>query len=310
MTTSTVPSPTVVTGRPRRTRRPESGLRIDRPRGPGAALSYAVLILMFAYFLLPFWWLVVAATKSNDGLFSSPALWFADNGLFDNLHQLFTFQDGIYLRWMLNSAFYAAVGGVGATAVSALAGYAFAKLRFPGRNLLFNVLLGLVMVPATALVLPTYLMLSNVGLVDSIWSVILPTLLNPFGVYLFRVYANDMVPEEMLEAARIDGASEIRIFRSVALPVMRPALVTVLLFSIVATWNNFFLPLVMLSNDRLFPLTVGLRTWYRTATINSGASVLFNLVIVGSLLAIIPLVAAFLMLQRYWQGGLTVGSIK
>jgi multiple sugar transport system permease protein len=307
MTTLTKEPSTSIPGRGRNTRREGD---LSRPRGPGSVLSYAVLMLMLGYFLMPFWWIVVASTKSNDGLFSSPALWFADNGLLDNLHELFTFQDGIYLRWMLNSAFYAAVGGVGATAVSALAGYAFAKLRFPGRNVLFNVLLGLIMVPATALVLPTYLVLSRAGLVDSIWAVILPTLLNPFGVYLFRVYANDMVPEEMLEAARIDGASEVRIFRSVALPVMRPALVTVLLFSIVATWNNFFLPLVMLSNDRLFPLTVGLRTWYRTATINSGASVLFNLVIVGSLLAIIPLVAAFLLLQRYWQGGLTVGSIK
>ncbi len=283
---------------------------LGRPRGPGSVLSYAVMTLMFGYFLLPFWWIVVASTKSNDGLFSSPALWFADNGLFDNLHELFTFSDGVYLRWMLNSLLYAVVGGFGATAVSALAGYAFAKLRFPGRTVLFNVLLGLIMVPATALVLPTYLLLSRVGLVDSIWAVILPTLLNPFGVYLFRVYANDMVPEEMLEAARIDGAGELRIFRSIALPVMRPALVTVLLFSIVATWNNFFLPLVMLSNDRLFPLTVGLHTWYETATINSGASVLFNLVIVGSLVAIIPLITAFLLLQRYWQGGLTVGSIK
>jgi multiple sugar transport system permease protein len=283
---------------------------LSRPRGPGAKLSYVVLTLMFAYFLLPFWWILIASTKSNDALFSSPALWFGDNGLIDNLRQLFAFGDGIYLRWMLNSAFYAAVGGVGATAVSALAGYAFAKLRFPGRNLLFNVLLGLIMVPATALVLPTYLLLSRAGLVDSVWAVILPTLLNPFGVYLFRVYATDMVPDEMLEAARIDGAGEFRVFRSVALPVMRPALVTVLLFSIVATWNNFFLPLVMLSNERLYPLTVGLRNWYETATINSGASVLFNLVIVGSLLAIIPLIVAFLLLQRYWQGGLTVGSIK
>ena len=307
MTTLTKDSPISIPSRGRHSRREGD---LGRPRGPGSVLSYAVLILMFGYFLLPFWWILVASTKSNDSLFSSPALWFGDNGLIDNLREVFTFNDGIYLRWMLNSAFYAAVGGVGATVVSALAGYAFAKLRFPGRNLLFNVLLGLIMVPATALVLPTYLLLSRAGLVDSIWAVILPTLLNPFGVYLFRVYANDMVPEEMLEAARIDGASEVRIFRSVALPVMRPALVTVLLFSIVATWNNFFLPLVMLSNDRLFPLTVGLRTWYRTATINSGASVLFNLVIVGSLLAIIPLVAAFLLLQRYWQGGLTVGSIK
>jgi len=290
-------------------RKPPGGKEGDltRPRGPGSVLSYAVLMLMFAYFLLPFWWILVASTKSNDGLFSSPALWFADNGLFDNLRELFTFSDGIYLRWMLNSAFYAAVGGVGATAVAAMAGYAFAKLRFPGRNLLFNVLLGLIMVPATALVLPTYLLLSRAGLVDSIWAVILPTLLNPFGVYLFRVYANDMVPEEMLEAARIDGAGEVRIFRSVALPVMRPALVTVLLFSIVATWNNFFLPLVMLQDSTLYPVTLGLHTWNSQIPHNPDLQLF---VIVGALLSIVPLIVAFLFLQRFWRSGLGVGGVK
>ncbi len=109
------------------------------------------------------------------------------------------------------------VSGFGATAVAALAGYAFAKLNFPGRNALFATLLGLIMVPMTALVLPTYLLMSEIGLTDSIWAVILPSLLNPFGVYLLRVYAHDSVPDEMLEAARIDGVSEFRVFLSVAL---------------------------------------------------------------------------------------------
>ncbi|MEV6298924.1 carbohydrate ABC transporter permease [Actinoplanes sp. NPDC051861] len=276
----------------------------------GSVAAHLLMGVMAIYFLLPFWWLLVAATKDNDGLFGSSPLWFADFHLIDNLKLVFSQEDGIYLTWLRNSALYAVVSGVGATLVSALAGYAFAKLRFPGRTVLFGLLLGLIMVPATALVLPTYLLMSQANLVDSIWAVILPSLLNPFGVYLLRVYTHDSVPDEMLEAARIDGAGEFRVFRSVALPAMRPALVTVLLFTMVASWNNFFLPLVMLSDNQLFPLTVGLRTWYMSATIGNGGAALFNVIVAGSLVAIVPLIIAFLMLQRYWRGGLTIGAVK
>ncbi|GIE27048.1 ABC transporter permease [Actinoplanes italicus] len=276
----------------------------------GSVAAHVVMGLLAIYFLLPFWWLLVAATKNNDGLFQSSSLWFSDFQLIDNLKLLFAQNDGVYLTWLRNSAFYAVVSGVGATVISALAGYAFAKLRFPGRNALFALLLGLIMVPATALVLPTYLLMSQANMVDTIWAVILPSLLNPFGVYLLRVYVHDSIPDEMLEAARIDGAGEFRVFRSVALPAMRPALVTVLLFSMVASWNNFFLPLVMLSDDQLYPLTVGLRAWYMSAIMGNGGAATFNVIVTGALVAIVPLIAAFLMLQRYWRGGLTIGSVK
>ncbi|WP_043633331.1 carbohydrate ABC transporter permease [Nonomuraea candida] len=282
-----------------------------RRPGGGRIASHAVMAVMTVYFLLPFWWLLVAATKDNDGLFGSQPLWFGDGfALFDNLSLLVTQDGGVYLKWLRNSALYAVVSGVGATAIAALAGYAFAKLRFPGQGALFAALLGLIMVPATALVLPTYLLMSEAGLADTVWAVILPSLLNPFGVYLLRVYAHDSVPDEMLEAARIDGAGELRVFTRVALPTMRPALVTVLLFTMVATWNNFFLPLVMLSDNELFPLTVGLRTWYMSAIIGNGGPALFNVIVVGALVAIVPLIIAFLLLQRYWRGGLTVGALK
>ncbi|NUQ99720.1 MAG: carbohydrate ABC transporter permease [Streptomyces sp.] len=269
------------------------------------------MVAMILYFLLPFWWLVVASTKGNDALFSTAALWFHSPGsFFTNVHQLLTYNNGEYLRWLGNSALYAGVSGAGATVVATLAGYAFAKYRFPGRNLLLSSLLGAIMVPATALVIPTYLLLSKVQLTDTVWAVILPSLLNPFGVYLVRVYVQESLPDELLEAARMDGAGELKVFTRVALPTLRPALVTVLLFSMVGTWNNFFLPLVMLNNDHLFPLTVGLQSWYAGAMVQSGANALFTLVVVGSLVAILPLVVAFLLLQRYWRGGLTVGSIK
>ena len=140
---------------------------------------------------------------------------------------------------------------------------------------------------------------------------ILPSLLNPFGVYLMHGLRRDAVPDELLDAARVDGAGELRTFLQVALPLMRPAVVTVLLLSFVATWNNFFLPLAMLNDNRLFPVTVGLNLWQGLASANNGGGMsLWSLIIIGSLVSMVPLVIAFLTLQRYWQGGLAIGSLK
>jgi multiple sugar transport system permease protein len=276
----------------------------------GAQLFLGVLLV---YFLVPFYWIVINSSKNAAGLFGgTSAMWFApDIDYVGNFVELFTYNNGIYLQWIGNSAFYALTGGVGATILSVLAGYGFAKYRFRGRNFTFSLLLGAVMVPLTALVIPTFIMLSQLHLTNTIWAVILPSLLSPFGVYLMTVYARDAVPDELLDAARVDGAGEFRTFLQVALPLMRPAVVTVLLLSIVATWNNFFLPLAMLQNNRLFPVTVGISQWQSLASANNGGGTsLWSLIIIGSLVSIIPLVIAFLSLQRYWQGGLSLGSLK
>jgi multiple sugar transport system permease protein len=277
--------------------------------------AHVFLIILVIYFLMPLWWLFVASTKDAHGLFDGTggALWFDKNfAFFDNVGKLFTYSHGIYLRWLGNSFLYALSGGVGATILAILAGYGFAKFDFRGRNLGFAVLLGSVMVPLTALVIPTFVLFSQLNLTDTIWAVILPSLLNPFGVYLMRVYAADAVPDEMLEAARIDGAGEFRTFLQVALPLMRPAIVTVLLLSIVGTWNNYFLPLAVLSNNNLYPVTVGLGLWNGLASSNSGTGTdsLWSLIVIGSFISIIPLVIAFLTMRRYWQGGLAIGSLK
>jgi multiple sugar transport system permease protein len=269
--------------------------------------------ILLIYFLIPFWWIVVNSSKDASGLFAGgSALWFADDiDYLGNLRELFTYNGGIYLRWIANSALYALTGGVGATALSVLAGYGFAKFRFRGRRFAFSLLLGAVMVPLTALVIPTFIMLSQLHLTNTVWSVILPSLLSPFGVYLMTVYTRDAVPDELMDAARVDGAGEFRTFVQVALPLMRPAIVTVLLLSIVATWNNYFLPLAMLSNSKLYPVTVGIGLWQSLASANNGGGTsLWSLIIIGSLVSIIPLVIAFLSLQRYWQGGLSLGSLK
>ncbi|MEA5454731.1 carbohydrate ABC transporter permease [Sinomonas sp. JGH33] len=286
-----------------------------KPRPRRNTLAHLFLAVLVLYFLVPIWWLIVASTKDAHGLFSGSAgaLWFDNNvNLMQNLQDLFTYNGGEYLRWLGNSALYALTGGLGATVISVLAGYGFAKYRFRGRNFTFALLLGSVMVPLTALVIPTFILLSNLKLTDTVWAVILPSLLSPFGVYLMRVYVAEAVPDELLDAARMDGAGEYRAFVQVSLPLLRPAAVTVLLLSVVGTWNNYFLPLAMLSTSKLYPLTVGIGLWEQLASSNNGngAHSLWSLIIIGSLVSVIPLVAAFLMLQKYWQGGLSLGSLK
>ncbi|QOV33152.1 carbohydrate ABC transporter permease [Streptomyces ferrugineus] len=270
-----------------------------------------IIWLTVIYFIVPLLWLVISSTKDNANLFTSFGLSFGDSfELFDNLGSLFTFQDGIFSRWLINTAVYAVVGSVGAAALSTMAGYALAKYRFPGSRAVFNIVLGSIMVPLTALALPTYLLFAASGLTDTVWAVILPSLVSPFGVYLMRVYAADAVDDSILEAARIDGASEFRIFRTISLKLLTPGIVTVVLFQLVATWNNYFLPLIMLNSPRLFPVTVGLAQWQSAASAGGGAQVLFSTVITGAFVSILPLMIAFLFLQRYWQSGLATGGVK
>ena len=185
-----------------------------------------------------------------------------------------------------------------------MAGYAFAKYRFPGSRLLFSITLGAIMIPLTALAIPTYLLFARYGLVNTPFAVIIPSLVSPFGVYLMRVYAQDAIPDTLIEAARVDGAGEFRIFWQVGIPLLGPGMVTVLLFTLVATWNNYFLPLIMLNRSSLYPLTVGLAQLQSQSAAGGGAQAVFSTVITGSLLSIIPLIVAFLFLQRYWQTGL------
>ncbi len=220
------------------------------------------------YFLIPFWWLIVNSSKSSAGLFGGgSALWFADdiNYVSEPASTCSPTAAASTRAGSPTPPSTRSSEAVGATVLAVLAGYGLAKYRFAGRRFSFAILLGAVMVPTTALVIPTFVLFAQVGWTNTIWAVIFPTLLNPFGVYLMNVYARDAVPDELLDAARVDGAGEFRTFFQIALPLLRPAIVTVLLLSIVASWNNYFLPLVMLSDNRLFPVTVGIGLWQSTA---------------------------------------------
>jgi multiple sugar transport system permease protein len=270
------------------------------------------MLVVLIYFLLPLFWVLVASTKTIDDLFSTFGLWFSgDFSLLSNLRDTITTNGNVFARWMGNTIVYSVVSAAGAALLCALGGYGFAKYRFRGNGTMFGVVLGAIMVPTTALAIPTYLLFSKADLVNTAWAIILPSLVSPFGLYLMRIYAQDAVPDGIIEAARIDGAGEFRIFFQVALRMLAPGIVTVVLFTLVATWNNYFLPLIMLNNPDLYPVTVGLASWSSQASAGGGTTgAVLSLVITGSFLSILPLILAFLLLQRYWQSGLAAGGVK
>jgi multiple sugar transport system permease protein len=220
---------------------------------------------------------------------------------------VFTMDKGIYGTWYVNSLLYAVLGAALSAMISVACGYAFDKYQFRHKEKLFGLVLAGVMVPQTVLALPLYLMASGTGLVNTVWAVFIPVLFNPFGVYLGRVFSQGYVPGEVLEAARMDGAGELKMYARVALRMLGPGVVTVFLFQLTAIWNNFFLPLVMLSNQKLYPVSLGLYTWNSQATVSPEY---YPVVVMGALLAVLPLILAFALLQRFWRSGLTAGAVK
>ena len=278
---------------------------------PRRSTLLTVLCAVFAvYCLFPFVYLLINATKTQADFTSTFGLGFGKTfALFDNIATVFSYQDGIFARWLFNTILYVVVGAGGATLLAIMGGYALAKFRFPGRKAVFVVIIGAISVPGIALAVPQFLLFAKLGLTNTPWAMIIPSLISPFGLYLMWIFSEQAVPTELLEAARVDGASEFRTFFQVSLPLLAPGIVTTALFTIVATWNNYFLPLIMLKDADWYPLTIGLNQWKDQAS-TAGGQAIQNLVITGSLITIIPLVIAFLCLQKYWQSGLAAGAVK
>ena len=258
------------------------------------------------YFRLPARGPPVSSTKGPSTLYSSEGFWFSQLQLASKLTGLFSYDGGIYWRWLVNTLLYAGVGRRARRCWPAPR-----VTRWPSTNpppyFVFSVILGGVLVPGTALALPLYLLLSKVSLTNTYWSVFLPSVVSPFGVYLARVYAASAIPDELIVGRPDRRRQRVQEFRTAALRVTSPALVTMFLFQFVAIWNNFLLPLVMLSNTRLYPVTLGLYTWNNQY---GQAPQLVSYVVIGSLISVIPLVIAFLSLQRFWRSGLTAGSVR
>ncbi|WP_431791908.1 carbohydrate ABC transporter permease [Microbacterium paraoxydans] len=291
----------------RGSRKPQAADAPPPSIAPGpAARTFGIIALVVAtlYFLVPVFWLVVASTKNNTDLTSTFGFWFAEPNLAANYDSLMGWTQGLFWRWVGNSLFYSLSAGVIGTLFAVMAGYAIAKFAFPGKKLAVGIIMAGLLLPVALLTVPLYIEFQALGLTNTVWAIIIPSAVSPFGVFLGMVYAQSSVPTELLEAARIDGAGEARIFFTIVLRLLGPAMVTIFLFIFVATWNNFLLPLMMISSPDLKPVTLGLYGMMSYFSPDKGA------VMLGALLGVIPLIALFFTLQKYWRSGLAAGAVK
>ena len=286
----------------------------------GFGLRWGVLLLFAVYFLIPLLWLVLATSKSAPQLLELPPLAF---GSFQRIQEawqrIIEYQNGEVLHWALNSVGYAVWGLALSLATSIPAGYILAVARFPGRRLLLWLTLITMLLPASALVLPMFMELNLVHLVNTQWAVILPAAFFPFGTYLTYIYYASSLPPELLAAARVDGCSEAELFWHIALPLATPLLGLLAFINFNTNWNNFFGPYVLLNDDRLFNLPVGIQQFVAATSalrpgFNPSPGVMVGYqqaeIAVFGLLLIVPVAIVFLIAQRYVVGGAFTGSIK
>lgn len=265
---------------------------------PKSKIVNIFLALSIIYFIIPILFLLVNAIKPPQDFGNTFSLWIGHSfSFFQNLEWLVNSNGGIYVVWLKNTVFYSFSGAIGALICSALAGFAISVYEFKGVRQLQAFILFFVMVPANTMVLPLFIYFANFGLINTPWAVILPSLVNPLGTFIIAYYAKENLPKELIQAARLDRASEIRIFLQLSIPILRPALATVFLLNLVTNWNNFYLPLLMFNEVKLYPLSVGLGTSY------GGPGL-----VMGAFIAMAPILVAFLFLQRFWLKNLTAGS--
>jgi multiple sugar transport system permease protein len=270
-------------------------------RNLAAWIVNGLLLGIAAITLFPLLWMVAASLMSPGEASTYPPPLLPSQATLANYRELFA-HAGMG-RHLANSLFVAAVATLLSVLFNVAAGYAFAKLRFFGRDRLFKLLLGTLVVPGQVAMVPLFLMLKHMGLVNTYGGVIVPGMASIFGIFLVRQYAQS-IPDELIEAARIDGASEFRIFRAIVVPLLKPIIVTLAVFTLLGTWNDFMWPLIVLTDRELYTLPVALASLSREHVQDN------ELMMAGSVLTTLPVLLVFLALQRYYVEGLTVGSIK
>jgi ABC-type glycerol-3-phosphate transport system permease component len=272
----------------------------DRP-APSAAkfLGTTIVLALLALAMTPVLWAILSAFKSRADIFAGdvwPRRWSIEN-----------FQDllskTLYARWMLNSLVVAVSSSALGLLFCSLGGYAFAKFDFPGRTVLFWIVIASVSIPAFTTVIPLFGWLARLGLLDTYVVLILPFAANAFGIFLMRQYAT-AIPDELLDAGRMDGAGEFRLYWSIVLPLLRPALGTVGVLIFIASWNSYIWPLVMMRSDEMLTLPVGV------ATLKSDQLPEYGMLMAASVLSSVPIIIAFLIMQRQFIAGLTQGAVK
>jgi multiple sugar transport system permease protein len=283
-----------------------SGRRASRRPGAGrrlaaALLLNAALVLAAAATLVPLLWMVSVSLMPTGEANVFPPAFLPSRVTFAHYRELFTRLD--LSRYLFNSTLIAAVVTALSLLLNSMAGYAFAKLRFAGRERLFGLLLAALVIPTQVAMLPLFLLMRWLGLVNTYGGVVVPAMASIFGIFLMRQFALSL-PDELLDAARIDGASELRIFRSVVLPLCRPVLLTLAIFTFLATWNDFTWPLVVLTDGRMYTLPIGL------ASLSDEHYQDTELMMAGAVLTIAPVLLLFVALQRHYIEGILLGSVK
>lgn len=282
----------------------------------GKAGRNLVLLAAVIFFGTPLVWLLLAPTKTYADLLSSAPLSFGSFGnVVDAWNHIVEYKGGIIFRWIGNSLVYTVLGSALPVLLAIPAGYGLAIFRFRGRNTVLFLTLIMMIVPSAALILPLYLELSAMHLTNTIWSVILPSLFYPFGVYLIYMFAANTIPDSIIEAARLDGASEIRILLSIFLPLARPAIVMVFFFAFVGAWNSFFLPYIMLTGFDLANLQTGLAFMVTDTGALTGINFGVNNVkapeiALASIVSVLPILVIFIFAQKYLVAGQTTAAEK
>ncbi len=273
-----------------------------RPSPVVSAVLYGALALGATLMLLPFVWMILASLMSAKEIMTRPLVWLPAALRFENYA---TLRDVIPLgRVYLNSAVVATATTLGILLTSSLAGYGFAKFRFPGRDLLFLFVLATLMIPFFVVLIPIFYMISKFGWIDSYPGLIVPNIATAFGIFLMRQYIVQAVPDELIDAGRVDGAGEFRVFWTLVLPLVRPALGALAIWNFLGVYNSFLWPLVVMSSNEKLMLPVGL------AQVYGNYSREYGLVMGGAVLAAVPMIVVFVALRRQFIEGLTFGALK
>ncbi len=305
MTTSTRPEPAAVTTTPPELEEPPRSRRrrsadIGEPRP--IPWVYAVLVGGLVLLVGPFLWMLLGSFRPDRELKQVPPAWLPQHPTLDNYRTLFNELD--FPTFFFNSAFVALVITVGNLIFCSMLGYALAKLHFPGKRIIFALVLGTLMVPGVVTFVPLFVLVSNLGMVNSFPGLIFPFLAGPFGVFLMRQFFLSL-PDELIHAARVDGAGEFRIFWSIMLPLCKPALATLGILTFLASWNNFLWPLVVAQSEDKYTLPVALSIY----AIGENKSD-YGLLMAGSVAIIVPVLVVFLVLQKHFVRGIAMTGIK
>ncbi len=263
-------------------------------------LSMLLLLFLSIIFIFPFYWILTGAFKSQKVTVKLPPEWWPMSPTLENFHKLF---QNPALQWLFNSVFISGMTLIIVCVTASMAGYVLAKKRFYGDKLLFSIFVFAMALPKQVILVPLMKLVSFMGIHDTSWAIILPLCGWPFGIFLMKQFSEN-VPTELLEAAKIDGSGEILTFTNIVMPIVKPGLGALAIFTFINTWNDYFMQLVMLNSRTKLTISLGV------ATLQQEFSTNYGVIMAGAALAAVPIVAVFLLFQNYFTQGITMGAVK